>query len=183
MRLINAGFICAQEVSHAPNTAEILIGLRAQTKLQKSPQKRENFLYPSIFFPPYNLLRLPILQAPWLLAWTHLTPCLPVFRFKSCRYYFQLLPELNISILFPTSVKHSILSGFDLYIFSWKIFYPNRSAGAEITWHCWHWCSALYLTNSSVMIISISMKSLWKSPLTLIKTSCRFCGPWYNYYN
>lgn len=52
MRLINAGFICAQEVSHAPNTAEILIGLRAQTKLQKSPQKRENFLYPSIFFPP-----------------------------------------------------------------------------------------------------------------------------------
>lgn len=27
----------------------------------------------------YNLLRLPVLQAPWLLAWTHLTPCLPLF--------------------------------------------------------------------------------------------------------
>lgn len=64
MRLINAGFICAQEVSHAPNTAEILIGLRAQTKLQKSPQKKREFPLPFDFFPPYNLLRLPILQAP-----------------------------------------------------------------------------------------------------------------------
>lgn len=63
MRFITPGFICAQGVSHAPSTAEILIGLRAQIKLQKAPQKRE-FPLPFIFFLPYNLLRLPILQAP-----------------------------------------------------------------------------------------------------------------------
>lgn len=27
-----------------------------------------------------------------------------VFKFKNCRYYFQLLPVLNITILFPTPV-------------------------------------------------------------------------------
>lgn len=41
--------------------------------------KKENFLHPLIFFFPYNLLRPPILQALWLLPWTHLTPCLPLF--------------------------------------------------------------------------------------------------------
>lgn len=90
-----------------------------------------------IFF-PYNLLRLPILQAPWLLAWTHLTPSLPLFsNLKTVGIIFSYcLCWISLFFFPPLSVKDSLLSGFDLYVFSCESFCPSGRAGAEITYHC-----------------------------------------------
>lgn len=107
MRFITTGFICAQGVSHAPNTAEILIGLHARIKSFRNLHKKRDFFLPFNFFFPNNLLRPPILQAPWLSAWTHLTPCLPLFsNLKAVGIIFSYyLCSISLSFSLPLVCK------------------------------------------------------------------------------
>lgn len=92
------------------------------------------------FFFLYNLLRLAVLQPSWLLAWTHLTPCLLLVSnlkaismiFSYCLCWMSVSPFLSFSASLVCKRFYTFWVWF-LYIFSRESFYASRNASAEIT--------------------------------------------------